>query len=329
MDISEYRRQFEQEIEQAARQPSFRDLVERSGRGAAPHTASAGQAAAAGQAAPADGDLTAATAVLRDDAADEQLRSAALRVISRAVEGQPELIDTLVEVLLDTSRPEAVRLEVLDVLQQISFRMVAFPAKRPDYLAALRSLVDDRSAELRRRAIGILAREKDEYVQRRLIEGLESGSEALVPTEKAIQYLGYDIHAEYFPLLRQIAEKPPTPEARAEAVRLLAADPSSAGLLVTILSNKNESPDVRRLSAIGLQSADPGQFQEHARRIVLDDDEDDQLRATSITALTHFADPEALSRDDELTGRIAQLRAESSSPQVKQATAGYLSRHGT
>src|SRR5262249_50868639 len=142
----------------------------------------------------ADDDLTAAIAVLGDDEADEQLRFAALQVISSAVDEHPDLIDTLLEVLRDTARPAAVRIAVLDVLQQISFRMVGFPAKRPDYLAALRSVVDDSDAELRQRAIGILAREKDEYVQRRLLDGLEGKSGELVPTAKAIQYLGYDIH---------------------------------------------------------------------------------------------------------------------------------------
>jgi hypothetical protein len=48
----------------------------------------------------------------------------------------------------------------------------------------------------------------------------------------------------------------------------------------------------------------------------------------SITALTHFANPEALSRDDELTGRIQQLGTESPSQEVKQATASFLSKHG-
>lgn len=323
MDISEYRRQIEAEVEQAARQPSFRDLLERSRRDAEPRTAAESQGSSA------DDDLTAAIGVLRDDEADEPLRSAALQVISGAVEERPELIDTLLEVLRDTARPANVRMAVLDVLQQISFRMAAFPAKRPDYLAALRSIIDDPDAQLRQRAIGILAREKDEYVQRRLIDDLEGRSEALVPTEKAIQYLGYDIHAEYFPLLRRIVEHPPTPAARTEAVRLLAADPSSTDLLLTILSDKGENRDVRRISAIGLQSASPGQFEEQARRIVLDDDEDDQLQAMSITALTHFANPEALSRDDELTGRIQQLRTESPSREVKQATASYLAKHGT
>lgn len=324
MDVSEYRRQFEAEFEQAARQQlSFRDLLERSRRGAGRDTV------AASLGPPADDDLTAAVAVLHDGQADEQLRSAALQVISSAIDERPELFDTLLEVLRDAARPADVRIAVLDMLQQISFRMPAFPGKRPDYLATLRSIIDDPDAQLRQRAIGILAREKDEYVQRRLIEGLEDHSKALVPTEKAIQYLGYDVHADYFPLLRRIVEHPPNRAARTEAVRLLAADPSSTDLLLAIISNKKESPDVRRTSAIALQSVAPGQFEGQARRIVLDDDEDDQLQAALITALTHFANPQALSQDDELTRRIEQLRTESPSREVKQATASYLSRRST
>jgi hypothetical protein len=58
---------------------------------------------------------------------------------------------------------------------------------------------------------------------------------------------------------------------------------------------------------------------------VLDDDEDDQLRAVSISALSHFANPTALREDVELTRRVEQLGAESGSQDVKQATAAYMS----
>jgi hypothetical protein len=122
--------------------------------------------------------------------------------------------------------------------------MVQFPGKRPDYLATLRSIIEDPDAQLRRRAIGILAREKDEYVQRRLIEGLEQRSRALVPAAKAIQFLGYDVHAEYFPLLRRIIEQPPSRAAKREAVRLLSADPAATDLLVTLLNDKQQDPEV-------------------------------------------------------------------------------------
>jgi hypothetical protein len=321
MDVPEYRRQVEAELEQAAQQQtSFRELL---GSGPAARRKMAPAAAALQD----DDDLTAAVGVLSDRAADLGLQTAALQVISNNIEARPELIDRLLELLRDTV-PADLRRAILNVLQQISFRMVLFPGKRPDYLATLRSIIEDPDAQLRRRAIGILAREKDEYVQRRLIEGLEQRSRALVPAAKAIQFLGYDVHAEYFPLLRRIIEQPPSRAAKREAVRLLAADPAATDLLVALLNDKQEDPEVRRTAAVALQSLAPDRFEGQARRIVLDDDEDDELRAVSISALTQFANPAALRQDDQLNRRIGQLRAESGSRQVQQATAGYLSKHG-
>jgi HEAT repeats len=322
MDVPEYRRQVEAELEQAAQQQtSFRELV-----GSRP--AARRKMAPAAAALQDDDDLSAAVDVLRGRAADLELQTAALQVININIEARPELIDTLLELLRDATVPADLRRAILNVLQQISFRMVLFPGKRPDYLATLRSIIEDPDAQLRRRAIGILAREQDEYVQRRLIEGLEQRSRALVPAAKAIQFLGYDIHAEYFPMLRRIIEQPPSRAAKREAVRLLSADPASTDLLVALLNDKHEDPEVRRTAAVALQSLAPDRFEAQARRIVLDDDEDDELRAVSISALTQFANPAALRQDDQLNRRIEQLRAESGSRQVQQATAGYLSKHG-
>jgi hypothetical protein len=206
--------------------------------------------------------------------------------------------------------------------------MVGFPAKRPDYLAALRSIVDDPDSQLRRVAIGILAREKDDYVQRRLVDGLEGKSKALVPAAKAIQFLAYDVHSEYFPIAKRIVEEPPSRGAKVEAVRLLAADPSAKELLVGILADPREKPEVKMAGAVALQSLDPEEFERQARRIVLDDDEDDQLRALSLNALTYFGNPATQSEDDELARRVESLNSQSRSRSVKKAAAGYLARRG-
>jgi hypothetical protein len=327
MDAAEYRRQYEAELEQAAEeQVSFRDLLEGStGRPATRRNR--GFATTAGPS--GDDDLRAAVAVVGDGKADAQLRSAALQVISIKIDEHPELIDTLLRLLQDSTLPSDQRIAVLNVLQEISFRMVSFPAKRPDYLAALRSIIEDPDAQLRRQAIGILAREKDDFVQRRLIDGLEGRSKALVPAAKAIQFLGYDVHSDYFPLLRRIVEHPPSLVAKKEAVGLLAADPSSKDLLLKILKDKDESPEVKLISAIALQTLAPKEFEEQARRIVLDEDEDDQLRALSLNALTYFANPAAMSQDEELTRRVGQMRKESTSRHLKKATAGYMAKYGT
>lgn len=324
MDVSDYRKHYAAQLEQAAEQrTSFRDLLAES-TSAEKRRPALGDAAGAGD----DGDLVAALVVLGDKDQDVQLRVSALRAIGMDIDERPELIDRLLDLVRDDTEPAALRKAALTLLQQISFRMVAFPGKRPAYLAALRSIVDDKDAELRQRVIGILAREKDEYVQRLLLEGLEHRSKALVSPAKAIQFLGYDVHAEYFPLLRQIVERPPSRAAKGEAVRLLAADPSSKDLLTEILTDKSESPEVRSVSAIALQSLDPDRFEEQARRIVLDVDEDEQLRATSLSALTLFANPAASAEDAVFTRRVEELRETSASPQLKRATTSYVAKHG-
>jgi hypothetical protein len=83
---------------------------------------------------------------------------------------------------------------------------------------------------------------------------------------------------------------------------------------------------VRNTSAIALQSLAPAEFEEQAKQIVLDDDEYDDLRATAITALMHFADQEALTQDAELNRRVEQLRDHSSSNEVASTAARFLSK---
>lgn len=323
MDVSEYRRQVEAELEQAAQRPGVRDLLDRAGAGASP------EAEVAAGAAPPDGqDLEAAVAVLGDDDADPRRQSEALILINLNIEARPDLIDRLLELLGDASGRMELRGEILDRLQEISFRLPLFPAKRPAYLATLRSILEVPDARLRRRVVGILAREKDEYVQRRLIDGLEHPSKALVPPAKAIQFLGYDIHAEYFPLVRRILERPPNRSAKREAVRLLAADPASVELLVAVLRDKGESPEVRKVAATAVQALAPDRFEAEARRIVLDEEEDQQLRVVCISALALFTEPGAHDEDEELTRRVERLRAGSRSRLVRQATDAYLAKHG-
>jgi hypothetical protein len=323
MHVSEYRRQVEAELGQAPQQSRFRELLDQPGRAARLGTEVAPESGS-----PEEQDLEAAASVLGQDEADPRVRSEALRLISVNIEARPDLVDRLLALLGDADVPAGLRSETLDVLQEISFRLPLFPAKRPEYLATLRSIVDVQDVQLRRRVIGILAREKDEYVQRRLIDGLEHRSRALVPAAKAIQFLGYDIHAEHFPLLRRIVERPPSRAAKREAVRLLAADPASVELQTAILRDRGESSEVRKVSAIALQTLDAHRFEAEARRIALDEDEDEQLRAVAISALALFSDPAALPADDQLVRGAQRLRADSTSRTVRQVTADYLKRRG-
>ncbi len=323
MDASEYRKQVTEELERAAaQQAGNRDFLDKSKSVSERRTALRPPAAAMGE-----DDITAWVEIILDKGEEPELRASALEAMSNDIGNSHELIDWVLALLSDVSEPREVRWSALRVLQVLSFSSLIFVSKRPEYLATLRSIIDDKDTKLRQQAIEILAKEKDEYVQRRLIDGLEHRTKALIGPAKAIQLLGYDIHAEHYPMLRQMISHPPSRAAKMEAVRLLAADASSKELLTELFRDKQEHSEVRNLSAIALQSLAPSEFEEQAKTIVIDDDEDDKLRSTCVSALTHFANPASLSSDAEFNEHVEQLRAHSTSKQLRQASAKYVSKY--
>ncbi len=238
--------------------------------------------------------------------------------------------DTLqksLNVLRDPKQPIKVRLAALQSLQAATFSVIEFEPHREEYLATLRELVDDPDPELRQRVLGILAREKDGYVQKRLLEGLQDASKALVPPEKALQLLSYDVHAEAYPVAREIVNAPPNPEAKREALRLLSADANSAPVFEKLLRNKDEDRDIRQISAAALQAVKPKRFQEQARELLLDDKEYDDIQATALTALEQFGDQKAVAKDQQLLNRVDKLGS-SKSAKIKKSAKRFMTRYG-
>src|SRR5215213_9245485 len=219
-------------------------------------------------------------------------RVAALAEVPLAVGESDENLQALLSVLRDPNEPVEVRLAALQTLQAATFSADAFDSWRGDYIATLRQVAEDPDPELRQRVLGILAREQDGFVQKKLLEGLKNPEKALVPPEKALQLLSYDVHADAYSAAREIVDKPPNADARREALRLLSADTSYAPAFEKILRDKGETTEIRQMSAAALHSIRPDKLQEYAREIVLDDSEDDELQATSLTAITQFGDQE-------------------------------------
>ncbi len=258
---------------------------------------------------------------------DAGKRIAAFAGIARAICDDKERLEDVIKVLRDTRTPQAVRLAALRTLQSASFSVVKFTPCRPEYLAALRSLIDDPDPELRQRVLGILAREQDGFTQQRLLEGLQRREKALVPPEKALQLLRYDIHADAYPVAREIVSKPPNPAAKREALRLLAADAASAPTFEQILRDKNEPLEIRQLSASALHSLSPKKMQAYARDIVLDGSESDELKTTSLTALTHFGDEAAVTQDDALQKTVDTLKDEAPTQNLKDSARNFLKKY--
>ena len=254
-----------------------------------------------------------------------QQRVAALAETSGAVCESDENLQALLKILRDQNEPIKVRLATLQQLQGASFSVIAFESCRGDYMGALRELVDDPDPELRQRVLGILARENDSYVQTRLLEGLQNPEKALVPPEKALQLLSYDVHAEAYPIAREIVNNPPNPDAKREALRLLSADASSAPVFEKLMLDKKENRDIRQISAAALQAVKPRKFQERAREVLLDKKEYDDIQATALTGLTQFGS-ETAGEDAELMKRVDVL-GKGKSAKVKKTAKRFLSRY--
>ena len=268
----------------------------------------------------------AAFAVATSAAKPVKERVAAMGQVSAAVGDDDDTVQAMLGVLRDANQPTPVRLAALHTLQAASFAAAQFESWRGDYLAALRAVAADPDAQIRQRVLGILARQKDGFAQRRLLEGLQQPEKALVPTEKALQLLSYDVHTEAYPIARMIVNKPPSEAAKQEALRLLAADASSKPLFERILRDKEATKEIRQLSASALQSIAPDALQTHAREMLLDPKEYDDIQATSLTALTQFGNAAKVGLDEKLLKRVDLLKSAVSS-KLKQGARRFLTKY--
>ena len=269
----------------------------------------------------------AAIAIATDQKKSPKARIAAIKKVAPGISDSDKKLQTLLRVLRDTTQPTAVRLAALQALQAASFAVVQFESCRGEYLTALRSVATDPDPELRQRVLGLLAREKDGFVQDLLIKGLEDPQKALVPPEKALQLLSYDIHTNAYSVARDVVNNPPSPAAREEALRLLAADAASKPLFEKILRDKEETKEARQIAAGALQSIAPEEFQRYAKQIVLDTKDYDDIRATSLTAMTHFGDAEEIGHDKRTIDSVQSMKEAVSSSKLKRSVKQFLTKY--
>jgi hypothetical protein len=268
----------------------------------------------------------AAFAVATNKAKPVRQRVTAIAKAKVAVGQDDKKLQAMLNVLRDSSQPTRVRLAALQALQVASFASAQFGSYRGEYLAALRAVAADADGEIRQRVLGLLAREKDGFAQQRLLEGLENPEKALVPPEKALQLLAYDIHAEAYPLARTIVRNPPNKAAKREALRVLAADPSSGPLFEQIMRDKDETKEIRQLAASALQTISPQALQTQAREVLLDPKDYDDIQATSLTALTQFGDATQVAQDKKLMKHVGSLKR-AKSTKLKQSARHFLSKY--
>ena len=239
-----------------------------------------------------------------------------------------ENLQKVLTVLRNRKEPVEVRLAALQSLAAAAFSAIAFEPCRNDYIAALREISQDDDPEIRQRALGLLMREKDGFAQQALLDGLKKPEKALVSPEKALQLLSYDVHAGAYAAAREIVSKPPNPDAKREALRLLAADARSAPLFEKVLRDKDEQRENRQIAASALSALDPEKFQDNARDILQDKSEFEDIQAISLTALSHFADQEEVAKDKPLMKSIERLRNKAKSARYKRSARQFMAKHG-
>lgn len=267
--------------------------------------------------------------VMVDASARVKQRVAAVSALGWGVCADKATFRTVLGLVKDRVAPEALRHAALSTIQAATFSAKAFAPYRADFLAAMRSLRADDDIEMRQRSFGILARENDPDTQAMLIEGLTDKDKALLPPEKALQLLSYDVHAGAYDVARTIAAKPPNERARMEALRVLAADARSAKMFEKILRDKSEPDPVRQLAASALHQLAPQRLQSCARDLTLDKKEAKSIRSMSLTALTHFGDAQALTQDSELNDYVSKMQqSRDTDDSLQLAAARYTSRHG-
>lgn len=235
----------------------------------------------------------------------------------------PERVAELLTTLRDREEPSTVRLAALQALAALDFLGPRFARFRAGYKEALREVATDRERKLRQEALELLAIYKDPYAQELLVAGLKSPKDALVPEAKAIQLLGYDDHAEVVPLVREVYKRAKG-VAREEALRLLATDPQSEKLFDQLFKDKKEKRSVREISASGLQSLNPDAFEKSARKIVADENDYDDIRAVSLSALTHGREARQKRTDPKLVDTVQRIGEKTRSRAMRSSVQRFL-----
>jgi hypothetical protein len=254
-------------------------------------------------------------------------RIAALAESPGAVCESDANLQSVLKLLRDTDESVEVRLAAMNTLATAAFSVVAFEPCHNDYIAALRDVSTDPDPKIRENALELLVGEKDNYAQKKLLDGLKKPDKALVAPEKALQILGSDIHAESYPVAREIFNKPPSEVARREALRLLSADATAAPLFEKLLRDKDEQREVRQISASALHAINPKKLQTHAREMLLDDSDYDDIRATSLAAVKQFGDQEAVAADTELMKHVGKM-SKKAAPKYKKSAKQFLEKYG-
>jgi HEAT repeat protein len=193
---------------------------------------------------------------------------------------------TLLDILGNEGLGIETRLCALRQLNAAEFEPVEFGPFHPEFIDLLRRLALHADRKIRLAALERLTLTNDPEAQKLLRESLEKDGKTLIPDAKAIQLLARDDHSSDLPTFRTLAANATGP-VREQALRALANDSRSASLFEALASDKDEKISIRSIAQTNLKNTSTPRYAAMARKLVLDDEEDDKLRAAAVSAITH------------------------------------------
>jgi hypothetical protein len=198
-------------------------------------------------------------------------------------------VRSLLDLLADPKLGPLAKHSALRKLGAARFHTVRFAPFHAEFVDRLRRLAGDEDSDIRAAVLDRLTLINDPEAQRLLRAGLQKLGRPLVSAAKAIQLLARDDHGSDLPIFRELAVKA-VGKAREEALRALVNDTKSVTLFEKLAANKDESESIRQIALTNLKNTSVGRFAQAARKVVLDHDDDDRLRAAAVAAITHTSD---------------------------------------
>ena len=272
-----------------------------------------------------DDEIEKAVTIFRDQKEDPDVKAAVILALTNYAAKNEWFLDQLIGILKDDDTPAPVKNAAISVLQANTFSSPLLASKKPAYKNALQTVVEKQGAgKLKRKAVEYLALDKDEYIQRKLIDGLENRDQEVVKPEVAIQLLSYDLHSDVYPTLKKIVANPPNLRAKKEALRNLSADPSSASLLQETLNNKKEDKEIRHVCAVGLQRLQPELLQNSLKGILTDKKENKELQVALLNTLNYTPDTQISDNDRHFQSNLESYIKKTSSKKLKNTYKMYI-----
>lgn len=242
-------------------------------------------------------------------------------------ENYAESVRALLDILGNAAIGAVARLAALRQLGSAEFHAVRFAPFHADYIALLRRLAVDEDRELRAAALERLTLTNDPEAQKLLREGLEKVRKPLLPDAKAVQLLARDDHGSGTAIFRDLAANA-TGRLREQALRALASDSKSAALFERIAADKDEKTPIREIAALNLRNASAARFAKLARKLVLDDQNDDRLRAAAVSAITHASDVASLLATPRFANALKSVGEATKSRTLKSSIKRFAKARG-